>query len=73
MLRGWCPGTWNIENKLLSNCDTKIITKALAIRMNQSLNEIIDHNQTAYVKGRPVAVNLRSMIFIKDYFLEEQS
>jgi hypothetical protein len=33
----------------LSNCDAKIITKALTIRMAKVVNEIIDSNQTAYV------------------------
>ena len=36
------------------------------------LDEIIDKNQTAYVKGRAVADNLRSMMFIKDHCMEEQ-
>ena len=36
------------------------------------LDEIIDKNQTAYVKGRAVADNLRSLMFIKDHCIEEQ-
>ena len=34
----------------LSNCDAKIITKALTIRMSKVLGEIIDEYQTAHMK-----------------------
>ena len=33
------------------NCDSKIITKALAIKMNKVLDDIIDPQQIVYVKG----------------------
>ena len=43
--------------------------------MSGVLNEIIDVNQTAYVKGRAVAdnlmVNLRHLMFMKDHCAEE--
>ncbi len=58
-IKNWRPIT-------LSNCDSKIITKALATRMANHLNEIIDPSQTAYVRGRSVMDNIRSNFFIKN-------
>jgi hypothetical protein len=51
----------------LSNCDAKIITKALATRMSKILNDIIDPSQTAYVPGRSVMDNIRSNMYVKKY------
>jgi exonuclease III len=51
----------------LSNCDAKIITKALAGRMSTILDSIIDPAQTAYVKGRSVMDNIRCNLFLKKY------
>jgi hypothetical protein len=59
-IKNWRPIT-------LSNCDAKIITKALAARMAGVLDEIIDPSQTAYVPGRSVMDNIRSNIYMKDY------
>jgi hypothetical protein len=42
--KNWRPIT-------LSNCESKIITKALANRIANHLNEIIDPSQAAYVPG----------------------
>ena len=36
------------------------------------LDEIVDNNQTAYVKGRAVGDNLRSMKFLKDHCMEDE-
>jgi hypothetical protein len=58
-IKNWRPIT-------LSNCDSKIITKALATRMANHLNEIIDPSQTAYVPGRSVMDNIRSNFYIKN-------
>ncbi len=59
-IKNWRPIT-------LSNCDAKIITKALALRLNPILDTIIDPCQTAYVPGRSVMDNLRSNQFLKDH------
>ena len=59
-IKNWRPIT-------LSNCDSKIITKALALRVSKVLDEVIDQNQTAYVSGRAVADNLRCIKFMKDH------
>ena len=40
--------------------------------MSKVLGEIIDECQTAYVKGRTVADNLRTMMFMKDECVEKQ-
>jgi hypothetical protein len=52
-IKNWRPIT-------LSNCDSIIITNALANRMANHLNEIIDPSQTAYVPGQSVMDNIRS-------------
>jgi exonuclease III len=59
-LKNWRPIT-------LSNCDAKIITKALATKLSKVLEPIIDKSQTAYIPGRSVADNLRSNFFTKKY------
>jgi hypothetical protein len=59
-IKNWRPIT-------LTNWDAKIITKALAIRMNRVLDTIIDPSQTAYVPGRSVMDNLRGNRFLKKY------
>ena len=55
----------------MSNCDSKIITKALAIRMSNIMNEIIINTQVAYIKRRSVTDNLRSMMFLRDFCRDE--
>ncbi len=56
-IKNWRPIT-------LTNCDAKIITKVLAMRLNPILETIIDPSQTAYVPGRSVMDNLRSNKFL---------
>jgi hypothetical protein len=51
----------------LSNCDAKIITKALTCRMTKVANDIIDNNQTAYVRGRSIMDGLRGINFLKNH------
>ena len=63
-IKNWRPIT-------LSNCDAKIITKDLAIRMSNVMNEIIVNTQTAYVRGRSVIDNLRSIAFMNDHCRNE--
>jgi hypothetical protein len=59
-IKNWRPIT-------LSNCDSKIITKALSQKTAKVLESIIDPSQTAYVPGRSVADDLRSNFFYKNY------
>jgi exonuclease III len=59
-IKNWRPIT-------LSNCDSKIITKALTIKISKVLDSIIDVSQTAYVPGRSVAYNLRFNFYLKSY------
>jgi len=56
----------NLRPISLSNCDIKIITKALTKRMNQYLPNMLDPQQTAYIPGRQVHDNLRALSLIKD-------
>ena len=63
-IKNWRPLT-------LSNCDAKIITKLLTIRMSKVLDEVIDINQSAYISGRSVSDNLLSIMFMKDYCCDE--
>ena len=51
VLKNWRPIT-------RSNCDFKIITKTLASRLTDGLKEVINPNQTAYIKGRQITDNL---------------
>jgi hypothetical protein len=59
-IKNWRPIT-------LSNCDAKIITKAIAIKTSKVLDSIIDRHQTAYVPGRSISDNLRSNFFYKNH------
>ena len=51
-LKNWRPIT-------LSNCDHKIITKALSTKLAENCERIISGNQTAYLRGRSISDNLR--------------
>ncbi len=51
----------------LSNCYSKIITKAISLKTSRVLEPIIDPSQTAYVPGRLVANNLRTNFFYKNH------
>jgi hypothetical protein len=62
-IKNWRPIT-------LSNCDAKIITKALSIKVSKVLDTILDPAQTAYVPGRSVADNLRANFYMKNYCLK---
>ncbi len=59
-IKNWRPIT-------LSNCDAKIITKALTCKITKVLDSIIDLSQTVYVPGRSVSDNLRANYFLKSY------
>ncbi len=56
----------NLRPITLSNCDIKLISKALTKRCNPVLNSILDPHQTAYLPGRIVHDNLRLIDIIKD-------
>jgi len=57
-IKNWRPIT-------LSNCDSKIITKDISIKISKVLDLIIDSSQTAYVPGRSVMDNLRANFYVK--------
>jgi hypothetical protein len=59
-IKNWRPIT-------LSNCDIKIITKAYAIRLNSVLDPIIHKSQSAYVPGRNIMDNIRTLNVCKQY------
>jgi len=59
-IKNWRPIT-------LSNCDAKIITKAISLKTSKVLESIIDSSQTAYVPGRSITDNLRANFFYKNY------
>jgi len=59
-IKNWRPIT-------LSNCDAKIITKALSLRTARVLESIIDTSQTAYVPGRSITDNLRTNFYFKNF------
>jgi exonuclease III len=49
----------------LSNCDIKLITKTIALRLNKVLPGIIHKSQAAYVKGRIISNNIRLIQYFK--------
>jgi len=57
----------NLRPISLSNCDIKIITKALAKRMNFILGQSLNPHQTAYLPGRIIHDNLRTIDIIRNY------
>jgi hypothetical protein len=56
----------NLRPITLSNCDIKVITKAITKRCSTMLNDILNPLQTAYIPGRIVHDNLRMIDIIKD-------
>jgi exonuclease III len=56
----------NLRPITLSNCDIKVITKAITKRCNTILNSVLNPHQTAYIPGRIVHDNLRSIDIVKD-------
>ena len=50
-LKNWRPIT-------LLNCDYKIASKAIASRLKFVLSDLIDHDQTGFLKGRSIAENI---------------
>ena len=64
LLTNWRPIT-------LSNCDHKLITKTYARRLGNAVNAAIEANQTAYLKGRLINENVRSMIATINITTEE--
>ena len=54
-LTNWRPIT-------LSNCDHKLITKLYSKRLVAAVGRLIDGRQTAYIKGRMINDNLRTLI-----------
>ena len=54
-LANWRPIT-------LSNCDHKLITKIYAKRMGEAVASVIKERQTAYLKGRLINDNIRSIL-----------
>ena len=55
LLTNWRPIT-------LSNCDHKMFTKLYANRITERIVESLGENQTAYLKGRLINDNIRSLI-----------
>lgn len=55
----------NLRPITLSNCDLKLITKTYTTRMNSIVNKILGPEQTAYLPGRQVHDNLRTIDLCK--------
>ena len=49
------------------NCDYKIATKAIAARMKKVLPDIINNDQTGFLKGRSISENVRLIDSIITY------
>jgi exonuclease III len=59
-LKNWRPIS-------LLNTDYKILTKAMAVRLKQVLPTVINPDQVAYLKGRYIGQNIRTIIDIMEY------
>jgi hypothetical protein len=65
--------TSRIGDKItLSNCDSKISTKALFLKMSKVIVDLIDPNQTVCVNVRSVTDNLQIILFVKDCCIKEE-
>ena len=64
-LKNWRPIS-------LLNTDYKILTKALATRLKKVLPSVIHPDQVAYLKGRYIGQNIRTIIDIMDYTKEKK-
>ena len=56
----------------LTNIDYKILAFALSIRLQAVLDKVIGTQQTAYIKGRFIGQNIRSVLDIIEYTDREQ-
>jgi hypothetical protein len=59
-LKNWRPIS-------LLNTDYKIMTKVLAVRLKQVLPSVINPDQVAYLKGRYIGQNIRTILDIMEY------
>lgn len=59
-LKNWRPIS-------LLNQDYKILTKAIAERLKPSLHEIINHNQSGFLKGRYIGQNIVNILDVLYY------
>ncbi len=57
----------NLRPITLSNCDIKVVTKAITKRCNKILDSVLNPHQTAYISGRIVHDNLRTIGLVKDF------
>jgi exonuclease III len=64
-LKNWRPIS-------LLNTDYKILTKSLATRLKKVLPSVIHPDQVAYLKGRYIGQNIRTIIDIMDYTKEKK-
>lgn len=62
----------NLRPISLSNTDIKIITKALTMKINHILPNIIHESQVGYVKGRQIYDNLSSIDYIQTLLQNSQ-
>ena len=65
LLRNWRPVS-------LLTTDYKLITKILALRLSKALPSIIHQDQTAYIKGRYIGENIRTIADIIEYCKQKQ-
>jgi hypothetical protein len=64
-LKNWRPIS-------LLNTDYKILTKTLATRLKKVLPKVIHPDQVAYLKGRYIGQNIRTIIDIMEYTKEKK-
>ena len=57
----------NYRPSTLTNCDYKIHAFVMANRLQVSIDDLVNKDQTAYVKGRYIGVNARLVLDIFEY------
>ena len=64
LLKNWRPIT-------LLNVDYKIATKCIAMRLEKVLPEVINRDQTGYVKNRFIGENIRLISDVMEFYEEK--
>ena len=56
----------------MTNCDYKILAFILARRLQAFINNLVSEDQSAYVKGRYIGINARTILDIFEFCEENE-
>jgi len=60
-IKNWRPVT-------LLNCDNRILSKCLALRMKNVISSLVSYDQTGFMKGRSISDTIRRLLEIIEYY-----